>query len=319
MNLLAFDLNLLRTLDALLQEQSTVRAGERIGLSQPAVSAALGRLRHALGDPLFVRHGQHIEPTDYARSLELPLRRVLDELENLLSGPGSFDPSASTRHFKISGSDFYSEMLMPELAETLSRMAPGMRVQQVDLVPDNYVGTLEHREIDLAIIPKTDFPSWIDSTPVHRSGFAMIARNGHARLKRAGVEPGTTVPIDLYCDLGHVVFSPEGNLRAMGDAALARMGRERRVVMTMPVMGGVASAVASSDLVGLVPSQLAHRLAPRLGLSIYAPPMPIGPVQICLLWHKRSTTDPSHRWIRGIVAEILSRLDIHDHRQQASV
>ncbi|MBZ0162987.1 MAG: LysR family transcriptional regulator [Notoacmeibacter sp.] len=309
MNLLAFDLNLLRVLDALLQEQSTVKAGERVGLSQPAVSAALARLRHALGDPLFVRQGQRLVPTDYARELELPLRRIFDDLVSLLSGPHRFDPAASTQHFKISGSDFYSELLMPQLAETLSRLAPGMQVQQVDLVPDNYVNTLEDREIDLAIIPKTEYPPWVESTPVHRSNFVMIARNGHQRLQRAGIEPGTVVPIDLFCDLGHVVFSPEGNLRAMGDAALARLGRERRVVMTMPVMGGVATAIAASDLVAIMPEQLARKLAPRLGLSIYVPPMPVGPVQICMLWHKRSTSNPAHRWLRGIVSGILSRLD----------
>ncbi len=309
MNLSAFDLNLLRVLDALLQEQSTVKAGERAGLSQPAVSAALGRLRHALGDPLFVRQGQRIVPTDYARNLELPLRGVLDDLQALLAGPGKFDPAASKLHFKISGSDFYSEMLMPELAEALARLAPGMQVQQVDLVPDNYVGTLEDREIDLAIIPKTEFPSWVESTPVHRSNIVMIARDGHPRLKRAGVAPETVVPVDLFCDLGHVVFSPQGNLRAMGDAALSRIGRERRVVMTMPVMGGVCSAVAGSDLVAITPEQLARKLSPRLGLSIYIPPMPVGPVQICMLWHKRSTSNPAHRWLRGIVSAILSRLD----------
>ncbi len=295
-----------------------MKAGERAGLSQPAVSAALGRLRHALGDPLFVRQGQRIVPTDYARSLELPLRGVLDDLEALLAGSGEFDPAASNLHFKISGSDFYSEMLMPALAESLARLAPGMRVQQVDLVPDNYVGTLEDREIDLAIIPKTEFPSWVDSTPVHRSNFVMIARNGHPRLERAGVKPETVVPIDLFCDLGHVVFSPQGNLRAMGDAALSRIGRERRVVMTMPVMGGVCSAVAGSDLVAITPEQLARKLSPRLGLSIYVPPMPVGPVQICMLWHKRSTSNPSHRWLRGIVSGILSRLDDPNTWRQAA-
>lgn len=295
-----------------------MKAGERAGLSQPAVSAALGRLRHALGDPLFVRQGQRIVPTDYARSLELPLRGVLDDLEALLAGSGEFDPAASNLHFKISGSDFYSEMLMPALAESLARLAPGMRVQQVDLVPDNYVGTLEDREIDLAIIPKTEYPSWVDSTPVHRSNFVMIARNGHPRLERAGVRPETVVPIDLFCDLGHVVFSPQGNLRAMGDAALSRIGRERRVVMTMPVMGGVCSAVAGSDLVAITPEQLARKLSPRLGLSIYVPPMPVGPVQICMLWHKRSTSNPSHRWLRGIVSGILSRLDDPNTWRQAA-
>ncbi|TPO05659.1 LysR family transcriptional regulator [Mesorhizobium sp. B1-1-5] len=308
MNLSSFDLNLLRVLDALLREQSTVKAGERIGLSQPAISASLGRLRNFLGDPLFVRQGQHIVPTQYARNLELPLRRILDELSALLGGPGSFNPAEAEQSFKIAGSDFFAEMLMPALANAISRHAPKILVQLVDLVPDDYVGTLEKHGIDLALVPRVDFPSWIDYLPAFRSTFVTIARAGHPRLERAKVSPGDVIPIDLFCDLGHVVFSPEGKLKAMGDAALARMGRERRVAMTMPVFGGVCNAVAGSDLVALVPEQLARKVASRLGLAIYSPPMPIDPALICIVWHKRNTTDPTHRWLREMVLELLSQL-----------
>src|SRR4051812_39302989 len=124
MNLLTFDLNLLRVLDALLRDQSTVKAARRVRLSQPAVSAALGRLRDTLNDPLFVRQGQRLVPTDYARSLEIPLRRLLGELTELLSGPGTFDPLQAHQSFRIAGSDFFAEMLMPPLAPLLEKSAP---------------------------------------------------------------------------------------------------------------------------------------------------------------------------------------------------
>lgn len=135
-NLATFDLNLLRVLDALLREGSTVRAGERIGLSQPAVSAALNRLRAALDDELFFRQGQGLAATDYARSLEEPLAMVLASIEALLARPGAFDAASSEASFRISGSDFFAEMLMPRLGERLLRLAPSMRVHLVDLVPD---------------------------------------------------------------------------------------------------------------------------------------------------------------------------------------
>jgi len=308
-NMAAFDLNLLRVLDALLREGSTVKAGKRIGLSQPAVSAALSRLRHALGDELFVRHGKGMEPTDYARSLAVPLRETLDRLEFLLSGPGEFDPSQATQTFKLSGSDFFAEMLMPQLADQVYRRAPGMRVQLVDLVPDSYVETLERYEVDIALIPATSFPEWVDHRPVFRSAFSVIARTGHPGLQRAGIAPGDVVPIDLFCDLGHVLFSPEGNLKALGDAALARVGRERRVAMTMPVFSGVCSAVSESDLIALIPQQLAQRVAPKLGLEIYVAPMPIDPALITMIWHKRSTASPAHCWLRNLIAEILLPLN----------
>lgn len=309
MNFSTLDLNLLRVLDALLHERSTVKAGERVGLSQPAVSNALTRLRLALGDPLLVRHGQRLVPTDYALGVELPLRRLLDDLEAMLSGPSSFDPASASNAFKICGSDFFAEMLMPDLAEAVVRCAPNMKIQLIDLVPDNYVATLERYEADLALIPKADYPQWVDGQPVFRSDFVIIARKGHPGLAAEGVAEGGQVPLDLFCDLGHVLFSPEGNLKAMGDAALARIGRERRVVMTLPVFGGVCQAVAGSDLVALLPLQLALKMAPKTGLAIYRPPMPVATVQMWMIWHRRSTANPAHRWLRDLVAGLLGPLD----------
>jgi DNA-binding transcriptional LysR family regulator len=309
MNFLTFDLNLLRVLDALLREGSTVRAGARLGLSQPAVSAALGRLRAALGDALFFRRGQGLEPTDFAQSLAAPLREMLEATEVMLAGPGTFDPQHSAARFRISGSDFYAEMLMPRLADRLAATAPGMRVHLIDLVPESYVATLERHEVDLALVPGVEFPDWVQSRPLFRSGFSVIARKGHPRLRRAGLTPGDVLPIDLFCDLGHVLFSPEGNSRAMGDAALAKVGRERRVIMTMPVFSGVYRAVAGSDLIALLPTQLAHHVAPSVGLEVLRAPMPLPVAQISMIWHRRHAASPAHVWMREQIADLLAPLD----------
>jgi DNA-binding transcriptional LysR family regulator len=308
-NLSGFDLNLLRVLNALLQEHSTVRAGERLGLSQPAVSAALARLRAALGDELFFRRGQGLEATQYALSLEAELAVILDRIEALIQPAGAFDPSVSDVGFRISGSDFFAELLMPRLAERLQSEAPFMRVHLVDLVADSYVDTLERYEVDLALIPAIPLPDWAESRPVFRSGFSVIARKDHPRLKRAAVRPGDVVPIDLFCDLGHVLFSPEGNSKAMGDAALAKVGRERRVIMTMPVFSGVYRAVAGSDLIAFLPSALATRVAPAAGLEIYRAPMPVPVAQLSMIWHRRYRSTPAHMWLRDLIADLLAPLD----------
>jgi DNA-binding transcriptional LysR family regulator len=309
MNLSSFDLNLLRVLDALLREGSTVKAGRRIGLSQPAVSAALGRLRAALKDELFLRRGQGLEPTDYAKSLELPLREILEGIALMFEKPRMFDPLTAVATFKISGSDFFAEMLMPRLAELVSRQAPGIRVQLVDLVPDSHIDTIERYEVDIALIPAIPLPDWAEHRPLFRSLFSVIARKDNPRLQHAGLAPGDTVPIDLFCDLGHILFSPEGNPRGMGDAALARVGRQRRIAMTLPVFSGVYRAVSQSDLIALIPHQLALQVAPKAGLSVYCAPMPIDPVQIAMVWHRRSTSAPGHCWLRDRIAGILSPLD----------
>ncbi|WP_323766836.1 LysR family transcriptional regulator [Marinovum sp.] len=308
-NLSSFDLNLLRVLDALLQEHSTVKAGKRLGLSQPAVSAALARLRAALDDPLFFRRGQGLEPTDHALSLEAELREVLDRIGRLIAGPGPFDPLTAQHRFRISGSDFFAEMLLPGLAERLQTVAPLMRVHLVDLVPDNYVDTLERYEVDLALIPETRFPDWTDSQPLFRSSFSVVARSGHPRLRQAGLVTGDVMPIELFCELGHVLFSPEGNERAMGDAALARVGRHRHVVMTMPVFSGVYRAVAGSDLIALLPTTLAHQVAASVGLDVLRPPVPVASVQLVQVWHRRYTSSPAHVWMRRQVADVLRPLE----------
>jgi DNA-binding transcriptional LysR family regulator len=309
MNLSGFDLNLLKVLDALLREASTTRAAERVGLTQPAVSAALRRLRLSLGDELFLRRGQGLVPTDFARSLERPLREALDGLGALLGGPPDFDPARSTDTFKIAGIDFFAEMLMPGLARELSARAPGMRVQLVDLVPGAYVEMLEKHQVDIGLLPGMDFPDWIDSRPLFHSPFVTVARAGHPRLARAGLAPGDTIPIDLFCDLGHVLCSPDGRLRAVGDSALAAMGRERRVAMSLPFFSGVTRVVAETDLVALVPRQLARLVAPRLGLSIYRQPMPVPTPVIAMIWHRRARATPAHAWLRGLVADLLAPLN----------
>lgn len=309
MNFATFDLNLMRVLDAILREGSTVQAGKRLNMSQSAVSGALGRLRHSLGDELFVRHGNRLVPTDYAKSIEMPLREELDRISAILAPPSTFDPATAEGTFRITASDFFAEMLMPPLADLLRKQAPSIRAQLVDLVPNSYIDSLETYHADLALIPDQEIPDWTSSQPLFYSSFVVIARRNHLHLTTAGVAPGKTVPIDLFCEIGHALFSPQGNFSAMGDAALAKVGRRRKVMMTLPVFSGVCRAVAESDLIALVPRQLAERVAPQMGLDIYRPPMPIDPPLIIAVWHRRSASNPLHRWMREKVIALMRLLN----------
>lgn len=306
-NFLTFDLNLLRVLDALLREGSTVKAGNRLGLSQPAVSSALSRLRHSLGDALFVRHGQGIVPTDYARSLAAPLHEQLDRLEELLAGPGKFDPATAEMTFRIAGSDFFADVLMPRLAARLGTVAPGVRVQLVDLVPSSYISSLDRYEADLALLPDDTFPDWVDRMAIFWSSFVVIARKGHPAL--AGLAPGEVLPLEVFCSLGHILFSPEGNLRGMGDAALEKVGRKRHVVMTLPVFSGVCRSVSRGEAIALVPQQTAAMLAKEMGLELFAPPIPVPVPLIVAAWNRRSSANPAHRWMRQEIAALLRPLN----------
>lgn len=309
MNFATFDLNLMRVLDAILTEGSTVKAGEKLGMSQSAVSGALARLRHALSDDLFVRQSNKLVPTDYASALAPPLHDELDRIEAMFAPLGVFEPSEAEGTFRITASDFFAEVLMPPLADRIQKKAPGIRTQLVDLVPTDYVHSLERYGADLALIPDSEMPDWIERQPAFYSSFSVIARKGHPIVSSSGALSGATMPMDLFCDLGHVLFSPEGNLSAMGDVALASVGRKRNVVMTVPVFSGVARAVSESDLIALVPRQLAEKMAEGLKLDILVPPMPIEPALIIGAWHRKSSKNPFHTWVRNEVFDLLRPLN----------
>ena len=308
MNFATFDLNLLRVLDALFREGSTVKAGERLALSQSAVSSALSRLRVALDDPLFVRHGNRLVATDYAASLRDDLHEELDRIRALLAPPGAFDPATATGAFKIAASDFFAELLMPALADLLNSKAPRLTAQLVDLVPQNYLDSVESRGADVALIPDTNLPEWISREPLFLSPFVVIARAANPGV--SGLTDGDTMPMESFCRLNHVLFSPEGKLGAMGDEALARVGRRRNVAMTVPVFSGVCRAVSQSDMIALVPAQLGHAVAEPLNLRVLQPPMAIDPALIIGIWHKRSDRNLLARWMRDRIFGLLRPLDM---------
>ncbi|SOE17916.1 DNA-binding transcriptional LysR family regulator [Hoeflea halophila] len=307
MNFATFDLNLLRVLDAVFREGSTVKAAQRLGLSQSAVSGSLSRLRHSLDDPLFVRQGNRLVATDFATGLKEPVMQELERLEKMLSPPSHFDPETARGTFRIAASDFFAEMLMPALGQLLHHKAPGIRAQLVDLVPQDYVASLERRNADIALIPETALPDWVSSEELFRSPFKVIARKGNPGI--ADLRQGQVMPFDVFCKLLHVLFSPEGNITAMGDAALSRVGRQRHVAMTVPVFSGVCRAVRESDLIALVPAQLADDVARTFDLQIFDPPMPIDPPLIIGIWHKRSEHTPLAIWMRGQIFDLLRQLN----------
>ncbi|MDD9921295.1 MAG: LysR substrate-binding domain-containing protein, partial [Boseongicola sp.] len=264
-------------------------------------------LRHSLNDDLFVRHGNQLVPTDFAASVKDSLQEELNRLEGLLNPPADFDPSHAIGNFKISASDFFAELLMPALGDHLSQNAPAVTAQLVDLVPYDYVESLERYQADLALIPETSLPDWINHEPLFRSSFSVIGRAANPALEK--LESGRELPLDVFCDLSHVLFSPEGKMAAMGDSALEKVGRTRKVAMTLPVFSGVCRTVSESDLIALVPTQLAQKVAAGFGLKYYTPPFEISPALIIAIWHRRSDENPMSKWMRQQVFDLLKPLD----------
>ncbi|TIN13336.1 MAG: LysR family transcriptional regulator, partial [Mesorhizobium sp.] len=224
MNLNALDLNLVRVLDALLREKSVTRAGEQIGLSQPAVSAALNRLRHTLNDQLFVRRGNDMVPTPRAESLAGPVRAALREIERAFQPAKDFDPARLERTFTFMGADFFSMLLMPPFAARIAAVAPSVSFRFLDSAIGDVSKLLQEDQIDVALERPLEVAEWVSSVPLFGSPFAVIAAKGNAALNRAGIAEGEQVPLDLFCELPHALRSIDGSMSGFTDDALGKMG-----------------------------------------------------------------------------------------------
>jgi DNA-binding transcriptional LysR family regulator len=200
-------------------------------------------------------------------------------------------------------------MLLPRLSRIISQQAPNIQLQMVDLVPDNNPQVLQSEQIDLALIPDIGLPDWTESQRVLTSSFVVVARQGNHALHEAGISPGETIPIDLYCELRHVLFSSEGNLFGIGDVALKAINRKRQVSMTAPFFNGVANAVANSELIALLPQKFAQHVQKRLNLAIYEPPMAVPKSHIYMAWHRRNNEHLPHIWFRETVRAALQELE----------
>jgi len=310
MDINALDLNLIRIFDALWRERGVSRAGARIGLSQPAVSAALTRLRHALGDQLFVRSGNAMVPTPRAEELAPRARAALDEIERMLAPGPAFDPAGLERTFTFLTSDFFSMMLMPGLAKRLRAVAPGVRVRVLDSSLGDVARILRDDRADMALERPIDLPEGVEKEPLFRSPFVMVAARDDPAVVH--LAEGEEMPLDVFCALGHVLRTVDGTMTGQVDAALARHGLSRRVTLALPHFQAVALAVAQGGLIAALPVQFARVVRAPLKLATFLPPVPVPAPDISLYWHARHRKDAAHGWMRRMVMDLSESLGFRD-------
>jgi DNA-binding transcriptional LysR family regulator len=300
MNLAALDLNLLVALDALLLEGNVSRAAMRIGLSQPAASHALQRLRDMLGDPLLVRVGARMELTPRALALRGPLAQALDQVRGLFI-PDDFDAMRSERHFRLMMPDLAVELLVPPLMEKVSRLAPNVRL---DIVPwrGPAIVTAEFaRTIDLVISIGDAFKGFHRQL-LYTDRDALAVRRGHpvgAKLKRR----------DAFLNARHVAVVIRGQNSDLIDDWLRTKGIERRIALVVPGYIEALHIVARTDLVAFVPGRLIAALAKPLSLNSVAPPLDPGLDEQFMLTPTRAQFDPGSIWLRRLMLETGRGLD----------
>lgn len=303
-----FDLNLLRIFDALMRERSVTRAGDRLALSQPAVSGALARLRLVMDDPLFVRIGNEMVPTPRAETIAPAVRDILSNAEGVLQSEDRFDPASAEQIFTLRGADFFSMRLMPAFFRTISTEAPGIRLRFLDSGYGDLVQLLKDGTVDLALERPLDLPSWISRALVFPSPFVVIASRNNPMVRATALADGDTLPLDLFCDLPHAIRSADGTMSGVVDDALAATGRRRRVTLALPHFQAVALAVAEGQLVAVVPQQLATDVAEEMNLAVFSAPFPVPVPEVQMYWNSRHDRNAQQEWLRDRVRECVWRL-----------
>jgi DNA-binding transcriptional LysR family regulator len=296
MNVHDIDLNLLRVFDAVLHEKGVTPAAVRLGLTQPAVSNALARLRKILGDALFVRTPRGMDATPFARELAEPVRQALALLEAALAhGPG-FDAATATRAFRFYMSDLGQIEFLPPLVERVQRDAPGVRLEAVALEVEDIADALAGGGLDLAVgfLPGL-------GAPVRRQA---LFKDPYLCLMRAD-HPIATLTRKKFLEASHALVSYRGGHRVI-EEAMERAGHAPRIALRVPHFTVVPMVLERTDLILTLPSRVARVFERRGKLKALPPPLPIPQAEVAVHWHERFEADPGNRWLRGLMVELYS-------------
>ena len=301
MSFLTLDLNLLRVFDAVMTEQNLTRAAQRLAMTQPAVSNAVKRLRDSLGDDLLIRTAHGVKPTARAESLWPAVRRALAELEEAVA-PRSFELDKAHATFRMAMADATAALILPPLVRVIEQDAPGIDVRMVPLTTREPRPLLLRGDIELAI---GFFPGVVaqlqgyTEPPIRHerlySGrYVAVMRKHHPLAKQA-------LTLDRYCEANHLLVSFSGRARGLVDDALASLGRERRILLTVNQFFTAGQVVAASDLVMVIPKHLIKATGMSEALIHQNLPFDLPEVHIDMLWHERDGRNPGHQWLRDQV------------------
>ena len=296
-DLSTLDLNLLKLFEALVRERSVTQAGLRLGLSQPAASRALARLRTMLGDRLLVRGKLGLELTPRGEALAGPVAKLLDDARGIIS-PAVFDPASATGRITIAAHDHLSLMVLAGLMARFERHAPALSLHIAQPAGDN-VRLIEQGGADLALGIFKALPGSFHSRGLYADSLVCVARSDH---------PGLADGLSLkrYVSLRHIAVTISGVGESAVDVALAAQGLTRHVALRVPHFLAAAMLVADSDMILTLPSRLARLLAQTLPLALLDLPLQVAPLSPAMIWHERFHRDPAHAWVRQQLVDVVA-------------
>jgi DNA-binding transcriptional LysR family regulator len=292
------DVNLVVALDALLRERNVTRAAKRVGLSQPAMSHALMRLRETFNDQLLIRQGRHMALTERAAGMVGQVAVVMQELDNLFSGTrATFDASTSTRAYRIAATDYAQLLIVPHLHLMMARTAPKMSVHVTSLGESPVVDWLRSGTLDIAI---GVFPDGVPNDLCHEvlfsDRFVGMAQLGHP-VARGSVDLAT------YSRLHHVVVAGSSLREGVVDDVISHRSIRRRIAVAVPHFGLSPHLVASTRSVATFAMRIARMFSTSLPLRTFELPFELPSIELVMTWHRRVHDAPHHVWLRQMVVE----------------
>ncbi|MEM5318530.1 LysR family transcriptional regulator [Paraburkholderia sp. JHI869] len=299
MDTVRIDLNLLRVFHAILEERNLTVAASRLGLSQPAVSYALGRLRALLEDPLFVRAGNEMQPTSAAQELREPLRQAIAAAEQTLQLMVPFEPSTSTRVFRISMSDIGELAFLPPLCAALQKEAPHVRLCIQSVPPSQIEESLRIGRLDLAI---GNLPALLDRTPHCR-----LFHDDHVCMtrRREGL-PEDVLTLEQYLALPHILVGSLESGHYQIEAQFREKHIHRLIALRVPHFTVVPRILARTDWMVTLPRGAIHLLNPDEGFAVYDLPADMPVLTVTVHWHADFKDHAANQWLRNLIVRTLS-------------
>ena len=297
------DLRLLRCFDALMADRSVSRAAQRMNISQPAMSVALGRLRRAFGDPLLIRgHGEMV-PTSRALALVETVQGVLEGMGKLTSPAAPFDPRTASVQFTMTAPGYIGHVLLPRLVRQLERNAPGVRLEVRAANRERATEWLENGEIDFRMGWIREPPAGLRCKTLYRDRLVCLARRNHPLVPRK-------LTAELFCALPHVrtMVHRQSDSGQVIDHAVEGLGKRLNIALLVQEVLTVPYIVASSNLIAVISARLARALAGQLPLRVHPLPLKLPEQSIALYWHERTHRSAPHQWFRDLLGRIAKGL-----------
>jgi DNA-binding transcriptional LysR family regulator len=297
MNLTGIDLNLLVVFDALMTERQVTRAGERLGLSQPATSNALARLRSLTNDELFVRSRGTLHPTPVAIALAQQIQPALSQIQTALTPAQRFDPIASDRVFNIGMNDYVEFVLLPPLLEKLATTAPHVKIQVRSGNREQQLALLDSGEIDLMCGLFPDKIAWHEQQLLFTEQFVCVCRRDHPSI-------GDTISLEDYVNADHLLVSVQEDMLGRVDFLLAQQNLSRNIAVSTPHFLVAPSILARTNLIATLVERVAKEFSPTLNLKTLPCPLLLQGFSVLMRWHQSMDNRGTNTWIRGIIVEV---------------